>query len=98
MDMPNPTAYYLFTPVEVNSPELEQKIIDELQATMPDYIGFTSRTMSEFGVKGFGADYGLRVTAWVNSAYFPEHTFRGPDGTTWRLLLMRRREPPLPPQ
>ncbi len=90
-DMPNPTAYYLFIPAEVNSPELEARIIGELESSRPDYIAFTSRYMSEFGVKGFGIDYGLGVAGWINANYTAERTFHGPEGTPWRIMLMRRR-------
>jgi hypothetical protein len=88
--MKNPTAYYLFIPAEVNSPELEARIIGELESTRPDYIAFTSRFMREFGVKGFGIDYGVGVTNWINRNYSTERVFRGPEGTSWRIVLMRR--------
>jgi len=89
--MSNPTAYYLFVPAEVNSPELEAKIIGELQATRPDYVAFTSRYMREFGVKGFGIDYGVGVAGWISQNYFRERVFQGPGENSWRLVLMRRR-------
>ena len=89
--MKNPTAYYLFIPAEVNSPELETRMIEELQASRPDYIAYTSRYMREFGVKGFGIDYGLGVAGWINQNYSIERVFRGPEGTSWRIMLLRRR-------
>jgi hypothetical protein len=88
--MSNPTAYYLFIPAEVNSPELEAQIIEELETSRPDYIAFTSRYMREFGVKGFGIDYGLRVAGWIDQNYSTERVFRGPVGTSWQIMLMRR--------
>ena len=88
--MKNPTAYYLFIPAEVNSPELETRMIEELQASRPDYIAYTSRYMREFGVKGFGIDYGLGVAGWIDQNYSTERVFQGPEGTSWRILLMRR--------
>jgi len=91
MDMKNPTAYYLFIPSEVNSPALEERIIEELRVSRPEYIALTSRYMREFGLKGFGIDYGLRISAWINRGYSMERVFEGPDGTSWKLVLMRRR-------
>jgi hypothetical protein len=91
-DMSNPTAYYLFIPAEVNSPELEARIIGELETARPDYVAFTSRYMKEFGVKGFGIDYGLDVSEWIERTYVNERVFTGPEGTSWRILLMRRRD------
>lgn len=90
--MRNPTAYYLFVPAEVNSPELEARIIEELHAVQPDYIAFTSRYMKEFGVKGFGIDYGRGVAGWIDANYSRERVFRGPEGTAWRIVLMHRRD------
>jgi hypothetical protein len=90
--MKNPTAYYLFIPAEVNSPELEARMIEELEATRPDYIIYTSRYMKEFGVKGFGIDYGMEVAAWISQNYALEQVFRGPKGKSWRILLMHRSE------
>ncbi|NQU07977.1 MAG: hypothetical protein HQ583_05395, partial [Candidatus Abyssubacteria bacterium] len=89
--MKNPTAYYLFIPPQISSPTVEERLLDELRAGQPEYIALTSRNTSEFGRKGFGVDYGLRVTAWINRAYSPERVFRGPEGTSWRLVLLRRR-------
>ncbi len=88
---PNPTAYYLFIPPEIGSPEVEQRMIRELEATRPELLLLTSRDVSEFGRRGIGVDYALALGDWIRGSYDLERVFEAGE-TPWRLILLRRRE------
>jgi hypothetical protein len=90
-DMTNPTAYYLFIPPEI-TPAIEERIIEELEATRPEYIAITSRNMTEFGFKGFGVDNSLTLARWLLASYVKEHTFEGCGKTCYKIRLLRRRQ------
>lgn len=90
--MPNPTAYYLFTPPEVGSAEVEGRMVRELAAAAPDYLVLTSRDLSEFGRRGIGLDYALELGDWIRGAYDLERVFEGGGEEPWRLVLLRRRD------
>lgn len=89
---PNPTAYYVFTPPEIGSPEVERKMIRELAAAKPEYLLMTSRDLAEFGHRGIGLDYALELGDWIRGNYDLERVFESGDKKLWRLVLLRRRE------
>ena len=88
--IPNPTAYYLFTPPEIGSPEVEGRMIRELETTRPDYLVMTSRDLAEYGRRGIGLDYAIDLGDWIRSSYELEKIFEAPGDRPWRLLLLRR--------
>jgi hypothetical protein len=88
---PNPTAYYLFTPPEIGSPEVERKMMRELAAAPPDYLVLTSRDLSEYGRRGIGLDYALELGDWIRATYDLERVFEAGEAPSFRLLLLRRR-------
>ncbi len=85
----NPTAYYLFTPPEIGSAEVERRMIRELEATRPELLLLTSRDLSEFGRRGIGLDYALELGEWMRGSYELERVF---EVRSWRLVLLRRRD------
>ncbi len=85
----NPTAYYLFTPPEIGSAEVERRMIRELEATRPELLLVTSRDLSEFGRRGIGDDYALELGEWIRGSYGLERVF---EVQSWRLVLLRRRD------
>jgi len=87
---PNPTAYYLFTPPEIPTPEVERRMIRELDATKPDFLVITSRDLAEFGRRGIGLDYALALGDWIRASYDLDRVFEA-GRPPWRLLLLRRR-------
>jgi hypothetical protein len=92
-DLINPTAYHNFIPPEIGSREEEERMVEELKATSPDYVIIADRDMREFGHRGFGIDYALAITNWIRQNYWKENEFRGPWGSRWKLILYRRIEP-----
>jgi len=89
-DIQNPTAYYIFTPPEVSSPQVEERMVNELRAAAPDCVVVVTRDVREFGRSGFGVDYALAIRAWIEENYTLECVFTGPEQTNWRLWLLRR--------
>ncbi|MCP4204092.1 MAG: hypothetical protein GY769_19430 [bacterium] len=87
----NPTAYYLLTPVEIGSIEVERRMIRELDATKPDYLVTTSRDLSEYGRRGIGLDYAMELGDWIRASYDLERVFEADESEAWRVLLLKRR-------
>lgn len=84
----NPLAYYNFIPPEIGTPEEEARILGELRATRPRFIAMASRDLEEFGSQGFGIDYALEITSWIQQNYLPLKTFGGAAPGEWGLTLL----------
>jgi hypothetical protein len=82
-------TYHTFTPVEVDDPRVELPILQELSAKPPDRIVVVDRDVREFGYRGFGVDYGLHVTKWINAHYRLEAQLRG--SRFWMVVMRRSR-------
>ncbi len=65
---PNPTKYISFMPAEL-ALFGEKSMLDALQENPPDHVLILSRGMREYGYLGFGADYCLEITGWMNDNY-----------------------------
>jgi hypothetical protein len=87
----NPTAYQLFIPPEVPSPEVEARILGELRRAPPDLVVVNSRDLAEYGSKGFGIDYAREIAGWIQEGYEFEGVFPPSGERSWRLILWRRR-------
>ncbi|HEV7569921.1 MAG TPA: hypothetical protein VGQ21_00350, partial [Thermoanaerobaculia bacterium] len=66
-----PLSYYTFTPIESAHPVIEQRVLDELSARRPEVVAVVSRHVNEFGYRGFGVDYDLRVAGFIRRQYRP---------------------------
>lgn len=89
--IPNPTAYYLFTPPETNAPpDAEERMLLELSRARPGYVIFISRDVGEFGVRGFGVDYAVKISRWVQENYRIEKLFLGPGQPPFQVVLLAR--------
>lgn len=89
--IPNPTGYDLFIPPEISSPEIEQRMISELQRTKPECVVITSRDITEFGYREFGGDYARGLGEWIAADYEIERVFPAERTVPWRLYLFRRK-------
>lgn len=89
----NPTAYYLFTPIEISSVAVEAEMIRELDDTKPDFLVMTSRDIAEYGRRGIGLDYAMELGDWIRRTYDLERLFEAGEAESWRLLLLKRRKP-----
>jgi len=75
-----PLTFHTFTPVETADPAVESEIMAEMQRRPPDRIALVARDVTEYGSRGFGIDYDLRLAAWIRANYRVEK--RGPVITT----------------
>ena len=82
-----PLSYYTFTPIEAAHPVIEQRVLDELSARRPEVVAVVSRHVNEFGYRGFGVDYDLRVAGFIRRQYRP--IGRWQNGANWAVLLRR---------
>jgi hypothetical protein len=82
-----PLSYTTFTPIEAAHPVIEQRVLDELSARRPELVAVISRHVNEFGYRGFGDDYDLRVAAFIRRQYTP--IGRWQNGANWAVLLRR---------
>jgi hypothetical protein len=86
----NPTAYYLFIPPEIPDVRTEHRMLDELEATRPDFMVINSRNLDEFGVQGLGHDYGQGLLQWTFANYDLEREFQGAGEPPFRIFLFAR--------
>jgi hypothetical protein len=82
-----PLSYSTFTPIEAAHPVIEQRVLDELSARRPELVAVVSRHVNEFGYRGFGVDYDLRIAAFLRTRYRP--IGRWQNGANWAVLLRR---------
>ena len=88
--VPTPIAFHTFTPVETADPEIEHRIVRELESRKPELIAVVPRPVREFGYREFGKDYNRDVDALIRREYAPVRDWRRPG---FSLLLLHRREP-----
>lgn len=72
-----PLTFHTFTPVETADAAVETAILRELLAHPPDRVALVTRDVREYGSRGFGVDYGLRIIALLHSRYRIEQTWHG---------------------
>jgi hypothetical protein len=83
-----PLSYTTFTPIEAAHPLIEQRVLEELAARRPELVAVVSRHVGEFGYRGFGVDYDLRVANFIRHQYKPIGQWE--NGAHWAVLLRRR--------
>lgn len=64
-------SYQTFTPIEISSPEVEARIVGELREAAPELVAIVPRDVSEFGFRGFGADYAMGIREELRRSYRP---------------------------
>ena len=92
----NPTAYNLFTPPELNAPDVEDRLCAQIEAERVDRILLVDRNVQEYGYRGPGIDYGEKLIELVMRDYRPERRFgRGPFSgpSESGAILFRRKRP-----
>jgi len=72
-----PLTFHTFTPVETADPAVEDVIVRELIAHPPDRVLLVSRDVREYGSRGFGVDYDIRVIALLRDRYRVQQEWRG---------------------
>lgn len=94
----NPTPYVVFDPLLLAAYGGEARVIERLAARPPDYIVFTQRDFSEYGLGRFGADdrCGRLMTTWIVEHYEVIRIYGAPPlGEEFGLALLRYRRPAL---
>jgi hypothetical protein len=87
MKIPTPLAYYTFTPPETASMLGEANTMADFNAKNPEWVAVVARDVREFGYRGFGIDYDLRLSGTIRSRY---HIDRKWSARTFEFLLLRR--------
>ena len=64
----SPTKYISFMPAEL-AIFSEEPMLESLKENPPDYVLLLPRDLSEYGYEGFGKDYCLKLTDWLNTNY-----------------------------
>ncbi|MCA1734196.1 MAG: hypothetical protein LC732_11405, partial [Acidobacteria bacterium] len=64
-----PLSFYTFTPIEIDDPVTEGRIIEEVRQRRPDLVVVVPRDVREFGYRGFGTDYARGLTASLGRDY-----------------------------
>ncbi|HSY48020.1 MAG TPA: hypothetical protein VLC46_04340 [Thermoanaerobaculia bacterium] len=72
-----PLTFHTFTPVETAGPAVEDVIVRELIAHPPDRVLIVSRDVREYGSRGFGVDYDMRVIPLLRNGYRVQQEWRG---------------------
>ena len=81
-----PLTFHTFTPVETAAPSVEDSIIGEFMARAPSRIAIVDRDVTEYGYRGFGVDYDLKLWNYLFAKYRVEQNWATPR---FRLLLLR---------
>ena len=84
-----PLSFTTFTPIEAADPRVESRIVAEVEARRPQLVAVVTRSTREFGYRGFGVDYDLRLAAILRRDYAAVGGWRA--GTEAAVLLRRQR-------
>jgi hypothetical protein len=87
-----PLTFHTFTPVETADPAVEDTIGRELIGHPPDRVLVVSRDVREYGSRGFGVDYDMRVIALLRDGYRVQQEWRG---ERFEAILFEKRAPSL---
>ncbi len=74
----------------------EDRMLSSLRDHPPDFIAFTQRPATEYGLRSFGADFGAATVAWIQEHYDRIGVIEGTSGARMfgRILLMKWRPAP----
>ena len=78
--------FHTFTPVETADPATEDSIIGAFKASPPDRVAIVDRDVTEYGYRGFGVDYDLRLWMYLTGNYRLERNWALPR---FRMILLR---------
>jgi hypothetical protein len=86
-----PLAYHTFTPIEIDDPVMERRIVNELESKPPDLVVLVSRNVGDFGYRGLGIDYGHEIVAVLRRDYVPVWQWPNPE---FPIIAAERRQAP----
>lgn len=82
-----PLTFHTFTPVETADPHVESQIVNELTQRAPERVVIVRRDVAEYGFRGFGEDYDLRIASFFRAHYRIEAEWRR---ARFFLIVLRR--------
>lgn len=74
----NPTYYDTLIPPELEAPGVEDALIEQIERARVTRILFVERNVSEYGRRGLGVDYGMKLARYIRERYVMESTFGPP--------------------
>lgn len=86
-DVRTPISFHTFTPAETADETIEQAIIREIDAAKPELIAIVSRSVSDFGYRGFGIDYDQAAAAFIRRHYEIDRRWALPQ---FQMILLKR--------
>ncbi|MCW8132193.1 MAG: glycosyltransferase family 39 protein [Planctomycetota bacterium] len=78
-----------FHPVALTSPGYEDMAVEALTSTPPETIVLVSMRFPEYGLEGYGIDFGERSCAWIQERYGVWKSF----GSSRNQVLLLKRKP-----
>ena len=72
----------------------EDRMIESLSDSPPDWIAVVQRNDVDYGTPHFGSDYGARLLEWITQHYVFSVRFGAPplQGTEFGIVIMKKRE------
>ncbi|HEY0592222.1 MAG TPA: hypothetical protein VGF40_10680 [Thermoanaerobaculia bacterium] len=64
-----PLSFHTFTPIEIDDPAIERRLVAEIEERRPDLVVIVPRDVREFGYRGFGVDYARDIAALLRQEY-----------------------------
>ena len=91
-----PTRVYQFLPGVVVPGKMTEEAIGEIERKPVDYLLWSNRTFSEYGVKEFGTDFDPEIGQHLKSHYRPVGPLIANDGasTDWTAVVWERKLEP----
>lgn len=84
----NPLGLHTFLPLDFTGGWSEAVLLERLSEGPPDYVLLLSRSLEEYGSRGFGVDYGQSILAWIAARYREVERFRS---FTYHVTVYERR-------
>jgi hypothetical protein len=88
-----PTRVYLFIPGSVAPGKMTDQLIGEIERKRVNYLLWSNRTFSEYGVTEFGKDFDIEIGDFLKSHYRPIGPLILNDGASsdWTAVVWERR-------
>ena len=88
-----PTRVYLFIPGSVAPGKMTDELIGEIERKRVNYLLWSNRTFSEYGVTEFGEDFDTEIGDYLKSHYRPIGPLLLNDGASsdWTAVVWERR-------
>lgn len=86
--VPTTLTFHTFTPPETAPAEVEALVVAEMERRPPEYVALVTRGVAEFGYRGLGVDYDLRLKELLDRQYTVDRAWHE---RRFELTLLHRR-------